>query len=368
MTRLAACVIVAAVPWDRYRQLKRAARVGTVAAGVALAGCGGSGAQSQTASTPAQTGTPTGTPTHAAVAPAVVASGVPYAANLAFDAHGGLWVISAALGPGAPGGVWYVPPGGRPQQVTTGLAAPTALAWVGNSLLVANVTAPPGNGQVTALDDFNGHGFGSRRVLLHGLPIGTHAIGSIVQGPDGRLYTGYGALADHTGPPGRVLSFTLSGSAPVLEATGLRTAFGLAFWGRSLLVTVNGPDQAVSSPDRLFAFEPGGSVVNFGFPGCYGQGGAACAGYPAPLSTFPSHASPEGIAVKGDVAYVADNGSSVVHSPAASEIVRVDLQTGQQTVFWRSPAPHDLVGVAIGPDGDLYATLLVSGQVVRFAL
>ena len=118
----------------------------------------------------------------------------------------------------------------------------------------------------------------------------------------------------------------------------------------------------------MVAFEPGGAVVNFGFPKCYGQGGHACAGFKAPLVTFPSHSSPEGIVVKGDVAYVADYGSSVVRSPAPSEIVRVDLRTGRHSVFWRAPHQNDLVGLAIGPDGDLYATLLATGEVVRFDL
>ena len=299
--------------------------------------------------------------------PVVVASGIPYAANLAFDARGGLWVVGAAFGPGVPGGIWYVPPGGRPRRVATGVAGATALAWIGNRLYVG-ATATPGSGRITVLEGFTGDGFTSRRVLLDGLPIGSHSIGSIVPGPGGRLFVGTGALEDHSGPPAQVVSFAQSGGPTVSEATGLRTSFGLAFWGRHLLVTDNGPDQVRQSPDQLFAFDPRGPVVNFGFPTCYGQGGSHCTGFPAPLATFPSHASPEGIAVKGDVAFVADQGSSVVQTPAPSAIVRVDLTTGRKTVFWRAPRQHDLVGIAIGPDGSLYATLLVSGQVVRLGL
>ena len=154
----------------------------------------------------------------------------------------------------------------------------------------------------------------------------------------------------------------------VREATGLRTASGLAFWGGRLLVTDNGADHVSPSPDQLFAFAPGGSVVNFGFPRCYGQGGPACAAFPKPLTIFPAHSTPEGIAVKGDVAYIADNGTSILPSPAPSEIVRVDLRTGRRSVFWRAPHQQDLVAVAIGPDGKLYATLLTSGKVVRLGL
>ena len=348
--------------------------VGAVVVGVAgLAGCGGHSAKSHTSTGTAQTGTAPGSSTaaepatRATGAPVVVASGIPLASNLGFDARGGLWVISAPIGPGAPGGIWYVPPGGRARRVATGLAAPTALAWIGNRLYVADASAP-GSGRITVFEDFTGSGFGSRRVLLNGLPIGSHFIGSIVPGPGGRLFVGLGAQGDHSGPPGNVVSFSPSGGAPVVEATGLRTAFGLAFWGQHLLVTDNGADHVSPSPDQLFAFEPGGTVVNFGFPKCYGQGGPACAGFPAPLATFPAHSSPEGIAVKGDVAFVADTGTSIVPAPAPSAIVRVDLRTGRHTIFWRAPHEVDLVGIAIGPDGDLYATLLVSGEVVRFGL
>lgn len=345
----------------------------SIVLGIALAGCGGGGTRSQSVTRSTQTGTATSSgttvqpPARATGAPVVVASGIPYASNLGFDAHGGLWVVSPTVGPGASGGIWYVPTGGHPRRVATGLGSPSALAWVGNRLYVAD-TKTPGTGRITVLQGFTGTGFTDRRTLLDGLPLGTHFIGSIVPGPGGRLFIGLGALADHSGPPARVLSFSPSGGRPVVEATGLRTAFGLAFWGRNLLVTDNGPDHAGPVPDQLFAFVPGGPVVNFGFPKCYGQGGSACAGFPAPLVTFPAHSSPEGIAVKGDVAFVADTGTSIVPSPAASEIVRVDLRTKRRTVFWRAPHEVDLVGVAIGPDGDLYATLLVSGQVMRFGL
>ena len=355
------------------RVIKRAVVVGALSVGLAvLAGCGAHSPSSQTTSS-AQTGTAPGSTTAAQPPmrptrpPVIVASGIPYASNLAFDPHGGLWVASASFGPASPGGMWYVPSGGRPRRVATGLTAPTALTWVGNRLYVAD-SETSGTGRISVLQGFTGNAFTSRRTLIDGLPLGSHFIGSIVPGSGGRLFVGTGALEDHTGQPAQVLSFSPSGGAPVAEATGLRSAFGLAFWGQRLLVTDNGPDQVRQSPDQLFAFTPGERVANFGFPKCYGQGASACAGFPAPLVTFPSHSSPEGIGVKGDVAFVADQGSSVAQSPAPSEIVRVDLGTGRTSVFWRAPRQHDLVGIAIGPHGDLYATLLVSGQVVRLGL
>ena len=315
-------------------------------------------------------------PMQATGSPTVVASGIPFAANLAFDSSGRLWVAAATLGKGPSEGIWYIPSGGHPVHVVTGLTSPAGLAWVGNRLYVGS-TAEVGRGQISVYEGFTGSGFAGHRILIGGLPVGKHLIGSIVQGPEGRLFVGLGAPSDTGGPPGSVRSFSPSGGALVLEATGVRTAYGLAFWGRRLLVTDNGPDYVAEAPDTLHEFEPAGPVVNFGFPQCYGQGGAACASFPAPLSTFPSHSTPEGIAVKGDVAFVAmygsfpfaaQKGSSAVPPEQPAEIVRVDLRTGKSNVFWHSPVDHDLLGLAIGPDGDLYATLFASGKVVRFQL
>ena len=343
--------------------LRRAGALGAVAVAVSTGGCGGTSQQTHTATTSGIHAT-TEPPLTATRAPVVVASGIPFPENVAVDAHGGLWVVSATLGRAPSEGVWYVPPGGHPRHV--GLAGATALLWVGNKLYEADLTSP-GAGRVSLLEDFTGHGFTHRRRLFGGVPVGSRTIGSIVRGPSGRLFIGTGALGDQ-GPPGHILSFAPDGGAPSSDATGLRTDLGLAFWGRRLLITVNGPDVAANSPDELQSFEPGGRVVNFGFPGCYGQGGSACAGVPAPLVKFPSHSTPEGVVVKDGVAFVANYGSSLPRSPARTEIVRVDLRTGRTNVFWRSPVAHDLIGLALGPDGNLYVPLAVSGKVLRFDL
>ena len=107
-------------------------------------------------------------------------------------------------------------------------------------------------------------------------------------------------------------------------------------------------------------------MIDFGYPACYGQGGRACAGKREPLASLPAHAASAGIAVAGDVAYVAQNGSAFEENPTGSDVVRVDVSTGRYTVFWRSPVKHDPLGAVIGPDGELYVTLYVSGKVVRF--
>src|SRR5271167_3579781 len=143
---------------DTHRQVKRAAAVGAVVVGVAVAGCGGSAKSTTATSTGTTSGSTTAgaPPMRATGPPVVVASGIYYASNLAFDAHGGLWVVSADVGPGTPGELWYVPPGGRPRRVATGLTAPSALAWIGNRLYVAD-TKTPGIGRITVFQDFTGN-------------------------------------------------------------------------------------------------------------------------------------------------------------------------------------------------------------------
>ena len=304
---------------------------------------------------------------HAQGAPVVVVGGIPYAANLAFDGAGRLWVASATFGPAPSEGVWYLPPGGHPQHVVSGLTAPSALTWVGDRLYVASFDAK-GDGQITLFEGFDGSAFHDHRTIADGLKTGSHAIGTILPDSQATLLVGLGAASNEKSSPGRVVSIPAGGGSPSTQATGLRTAFGLARWNGRIVVTNSGPDKLLRPPDALYAFTPGQQVEDFGFPACYGQGGVACAGTPAPLTLFPAHSTPSGIAVRGDVAFVADNGSSVPKVPEPSAIIRVDLKTGAKTVFWRSPVPHDLVGVAIGPEGDLYASEFASGRVVRFNL
>ena len=72
--------------------------------------------------------------------------------------------------------------------------------------------------------------------------------------------------------------------------------------------------------------------------------------------------------MKGDTAYVAQNGSSFDANPTGSDVQQVNLKTGRRSLVWRSSVKHDPLGAAIGPDGDLYVTLFATGRVVRFDL
>lgn len=350
--------------------MRRAVALALVALGVAACGKGnGSGTPTPAPRTGGgSTSSGGGAAARAAGTPTVVA-GVPFPTNLAFDSRGGLWVSSGSRGKSASDGIWYVPRQGRPRHVASGLTAALGLTWAGNRLYVSHITSAR-NGRVTVLAGFTGSAFKRRRTAIDGIPVGENTMGSIVQGPDGRLFVKAGAVSDHGGPAGRILSFTPGGHRPMVEATGLNSEYGLAFAGGRLLVTDTGRnDLGPFRPrEELNAFDPSGPVVDFGYPACYGQGGPECKGTREPVASFAPHAASTGIAVAGDVAYVAENGSAFEKNPTGSDVVRVDLRTGRHSVLWRSPVKHDPLAAAIGPDGDLYVTLYVSGKVVRFDL
>lgn len=351
-----------------------------MAALMGVSGCGGGCPRSsETTEAPApsarsRTTPPTRTPSHRDARrplsghPTVVARGIPFPTNMVFDHHGRIWVTSGAGGPRASDGVWYVPRHGRPRHVASGLTTALGLRWARGGLYVAHITTPS-NGRVTVLSGFDGRRFRRRGVALDGLAVGRHTMDSIVRGPNGRLYVGVGSEQDNRGRAGRVMSFRPGGHVARLEATGLRNPYGLAFAGRRLVLTDNGRDDLGPSrpPEELDAFDPSGAVADFGFPGCYGQGGRACAGTRRPVARFPAHASADGLAIDGNRAYVAENGSTYLDKPTGSDVRRVELATGRSSILWRSPVPHDPLGLTIGPGGDLYVTLFVSGRVIRFA-
>ena len=277
-----------------------------------------------------------------------------------------MWVTSAVGGPDSDG-VWLVPRRGRPRRVASNLTTALGLLWSGGVLYVGHITTPS-NGRVTALSGFTGRRFRRRRVVLDRLKVGRHTVDSLVANDSGRLFVGVGSVHDNRGRSGRVLSFNPRTGRKRLEARGLRNPYGLAWWGKRLLVTDNGRDDLGlrRPPEELNAFDPAGPVVGFGFPRCYGQGGAACARSRAPLVRFPAHASTDGLAVRGHYAYVAQNGSSFARNPTGNDVQCVNLRTRKRRRLWKAPVGHDPLGAAIGPDRRLYVTLFHSRRVVSF--
>jgi glucose/arabinose dehydrogenase len=310
-----------------------------------------------------------------ALAAAATIAAIPFPTNIDFDPAGGMWVTSGAGGAQSSDGVWYVPKGHhQARHVIRGLHTALGLRWYGGQLYVSHVVTPS-TGRVSAFTSFDGRRFGRRRTVVPSLRIGRHTMDSIVADPGHRrLLVGVGSVADHSGKPGRVVSFRPSGRDVHVVATGLRNPYGLAFvpGTHDLLITDNARDDLGLNrpPEELDVADLNAPrTPNFGFPRCPSR----CLG---PIAKLPPHASADGLAVKRGphgttLAFVAEFGSSFSNH-TGHDVRRIVLRrTGpgryrtKVSVLAKFPQ-NDPLGAAIGPDGDLYVTLLISGRVLRY--
>lgn len=326
-----------------------------------------------------------------------VARGIPEPTAIAFDRDGGMWVTSGGNLAKPHNGVWYVPrPGARPRQVVPRLFIALGLTWRGGVLYVSHVApfddsgaaVARRRGRVTAFTGWNGTRFTGSRAVLRGLPVGRHTMDNIVLGPDDRLYVGIGSRFDDVASPERLSATVISfdpdarPAVPRIEARGLRNPYGLAFvpGTADLLVTENGRDDLglTRPPDEVNLVRTTGPAPHFGFPACWGQGGAPCRGRTGALVKTHPHASTDGIAVAsrfgafGLSAFVANNGSTLFDDPPTTNVQRIALTPvpggyrARLVPFASGFRSYDPLGLALGPDGALYLTLWLSGRVVRF--
>jgi len=318
------------------------------------------------------------------------AKGIPSPSNLAFDGRGRLWVTSAGVQAAAADGVWLVPRrGARPRQVVSGLFSALGLTWHGGELYVSHIVphatfAPRHTGRVVAYSGFDGRRFRRSRVVVDGLPAGRHRVDSIVAGPGGRLYLGVGSETDHDPSSSRlagtVVSFRPDGGGLRVEARGLRNPYGLAVApGRRLLVSEHGRDDLGlhSPPDELNVVRPRGRARSYGFPQCWGQGGAACRGAVAPFARLAPHSAPGAVVVArrfgrwGPSAFVTRFGSTFRENPTGGDVVRIPLarlgggRSAPVRRFATGFGHQEPLGAALGPGGALYVSLWKSGRVVR---
>ena len=317
------------------------------------------------------------------------ARGVPHPSNLAFDRAGRLWITSAEHLTASGDGVWMVPRrGARPRHVVRGLFSALGLLWHDGELYVSHVVpystmaSPPHTGRVVAYSGFDGRRFTRRRVVVDGLPTGRHRVDSLAAGPDGRLYLGVGS--EHDARRSRdplsagVVSFRPDGGALRVEARGLRNPYGLAFIPGTarLLVIEHGRDDLglTRPPEEVNLIRTGGSPRWYGFPECWGQGGAACNGATAPLARLRAHSAPGAVVVAprfgryGRSAFVTRYGSTFRDNPSGGDIVRIPLPArGRPRVrrFATGFGLYEPLGLALGPGGALYVSLWRSGRVVR---
>ncbi len=298
----------------------------------------------------------------------VYATGVKNASAFAFDPQGRLWVTSSAATMHAHDGVFMVPtPGARAVRVVSGVAGPLGLVWHAGRLYVASL------GRVDAFSGLHGGRFAKRETILRG-PVAHGENNNLVVAPDGRMLMGVSAPCDHCTPKSRfsaaVISFRTDGGNLGVFASGIRAGYGLAYYPgtNDLFVTMNQRDDlGARTPGDWLAVVHRGE--NWGFPGCFGQGGSVCRGVPKPIAVLDKHAAVGGVAFVtgqlgadvGNAAIVAEWQSGTVQRVALTR-VGTAYKTTVETFLTgiQNPLP-----VAIAPDGAVLVGDWATGTVYR---
>ncbi|GAA2532175.1 PQQ-dependent sugar dehydrogenase [Winogradskya humida] len=156
---------------------------------------------------------------------------------------------------------------------------------------------------------------GEPEVIFDGIAkAGNHNGGRIAFGPDGLLYAGTGDAGDTSraqdpsSPNGKILRLTPDGApapgnpspgSPVYSL-GHRNVQGLAWDGDGRLFATEFGQNELDEVNLIRAGR------NYGWPQVEGEGGTDGGRYTNPVVTWPTDdASPSGIAIAGDTAYVA---------------------------------------------------------------
>jgi glucose/arabinose dehydrogenase len=310
------------------------------------------------------------------LAASVYASGLKNVSAFAFDAAGRLWVATAAYEDDSGDGIFVVAQSGAtPLEVVSAVHTPLGLVWLDDTLYVA------AEGGVTAYTGFDGAGFKTTRTVLS-LPSGVGEVNELAVAPDGRLWLGVSSPCDDCIPTSSgsaaVLSFLPDGSDLTVEASGIRAPVGLAFDSPTglLYVTMNQRDDlGENTPGDWLATVSSGQ--NWGFPGCYGQGGTPCAGTPSPVAVLDPHGAVAGVAIiHGEL------GTGTGHAALVAEwalgkvqLVRLDgVGSGGMASAATSAAVEPFltgvtspVAVALGPDDAAYVGDWATGTIYRIS-
>jgi glucose/arabinose dehydrogenase len=335
-------------------------------AALALAGCGSS--TTSTHSTSALVPIGAGLEGPAGLHASVYAKGPPSTAAFAFDAHGRLWLTAAGLEAHSHDGVYMIArPGAKALEVLSGLDDPLGIVWYRGRLYVASV------GRVDAYGGFDGRRFTEHTRILDGPAAGAEN-NLLALAPDGRLVLGVTATCDHCTPSSRfagaVVSFRPDGSDLRLYAKRIRAPFGLAYipGTNELLVSMNQRDDlGASTPGDWLALVREGQ--DWGFPGCYGQGGAACTGVPRPTAVLDKHAAVGGVAILTGQLGASVGTAAIVPEWNVAKVQLVALRrSGSRLAGTVEPfltgIPNPLA-VALAPDHSLLVGDWKSGTIYR---
>jgi glucose/arabinose dehydrogenase len=343
----------------------RRATLALAASLLALAGCGSTGKSSPSS---ALVAIGAGLKGPAGLRASVYAKGPPTTAAFTFDPRGRLWLTAAGLETHTEDGVYMVAgPGAPALKVVSGLDDPLGMAWYRGRLYVASV------GRVDAYGGFNGKRFTEHIKILTGPAKGAEN-NLLVMAAGGRFLMGITATCDHCTPSseysGSIVSFRPDGSDLRLYASRIRAPFGLAYFpGTSdLLVTMNQQDNlGAQTPGDWLALVREGE--DWRFPECHGQGGAACAGVPAPIAVLDKHAAVGGVAIVTGQLSASVGTSAIVPEWNVAKVQRVALQrsgsgyAGSVTPFLTGI--QNPLAVAIAPDRSLLVGDWATGTIYR---
>jgi glucose/arabinose dehydrogenase len=288
----------------------------------------------------------------------------------AFDREGRLWVATAAAKDVGTDGVYVVARAGAPAvRVIGGLHTPLGLLWVDSTLYVAST------GRVDAYDMLADAAFARHRTILT-LPTGVGESNALAAAPDGRLVLGISAPCDACTPSSpysaAVVSFRRDGSDLRVVASRIRAPVGLAYvpGTTDLLATMDQRDAlGTKTPGDWVGLVRAGQ--DWRFPGCYGQGGSACAGVPAPVAVLERHGGVDGLAILPRGLAAAPGPSAIVAEWATAKVVQVGLTTrgatytGEVTPFLTGIA-HPSAVIA-GPGGTVLVGDWSDGRIYRIA-
>jgi len=282
----------------------------------------------------------------------VWARGIPNMSAFAWDATGRLWVTRSGSSQHARDGVYVIAhAGATPRRVIGSIRGPLGLVWLRGSLFVSYL------GGVDRFDGFSGGRFARRTTVLDG-PVAGAENNNLVVGPGGKLLLGVSAICDHcaTTPrySGAIVSFAPDGSHLSVFADGIRAAYGLLYRDGTVYASMNQRDDldAKTPGDWLAVVRQG---ETWGFPGCYGQGGMACANVPAPLAVLDKHAAAGGLAVR--------DGKLLVSEWVVGTVLSVPVGGGTAKPFLTgltNPLP-----LIVAPDGALLVGEWGTGTIYR---
>jgi glucose/arabinose dehydrogenase len=300
----------------------------------------------------------------------VAATGLENVAALAVDARGRLWAATAAYSDEGNDGLYVVSaPGASPIEVVAGLHTPLGLLWIGDTLYVSSTAG------VDVYRGFDGTRFASHMRVVT-LPSGVGEPNGMALSPDGRILLGISAPCDACTPTqslsAAVVSFLPDGTDLRIVASGIRAPISLAYFpGTSdLFVTMNQRDDlGAEAPGDWLAIVREGDA--WGFPACYGQGGAGCSGVPTPVAVLDAHAGVSGLAIVTGQLGTSVGPSAIVAEWATGKVLRVAVDHEGST--YRGTVTPFLTGltnpvpVLLDRDGSLLVGDWGTGTVYRIA-